>query len=84
MSQRDKSLTRLLITVGLLVLFTIPVAAQDRPRRGRGPRENRKPAPQVGETAPTFALKTLDGKTTVDLKDYQGKQPVILVFGSYT
>ncbi len=84
MLQRDKSLTRLLIALGLVFLFTIPVAAQDRPRRGGGQREDRTPAPKVGEVAPAFELKTLDGKTTVILEQYRGKRPVVLFFGSYT
>ena len=84
MLSQVKSLTRLLLTTDLLFSFAIPAVAQERARRGGGQREDRKPAPQVGETAPTFALKTLDGEATIDLKDYQGKQPVVLFFGSYT
>ncbi len=75
---------RLLLTIGLLFVFAIPVAAQGKPRGVRGARPDRKPAPQVGETSPAFELKTLDGKTTVELENYRGKQPVILIFGSYT
>jgi len=41
-------------------------------------------APQVGKTAPLFKLKSLDGKTATDLKTFQGKKPVVLIFGSYT
>jgi len=36
-----------------------------------------------GKTAPDFKLKTLDGKSEVQLSSLQGK-PVALIFGSYT
>jgi len=39
---------------------------------------------RVGDVAPDFTLKTLDGKKTVTLSRFQGKKPVLLVFGSYT
>lgn len=40
--------------------------------------------PNVGQEAPDFTLRTLDGDRTVKLSDFRGKKPVILVFGSYT
>ena len=40
--------------------------------------------PSVGQAAPNFTLRTLDGKRTVKLSDFRGKKPVVLVFGSYT
>jgi hypothetical protein len=40
--------------------------------------------PDLGQDAPDFSLKTLDGKKIVKLSDFQGKKPVVLVFGSYT
>jgi len=39
---------------------------------------------KVGDEAPDFTLKTLDGKETVTLSSFEGKKPVALVFGSYT
>lgn len=39
---------------------------------------------QVGDMAPDFRLKTLDGKRTVHLRSHLGQRPVVLVFGSYT
>ena len=39
---------------------------------------------RVGDPAPNFTLKSPDGKRQVTLSDYRGKQPVALVFGSYT
>jgi hypothetical protein len=40
--------------------------------------------PSVGQMAPDFTLRTLDGDRTVKLSDFRGKKPVVLVFGSYT
>ena len=39
---------------------------------------------QVGDTAPDFTLQTLDKSETVRLSDLTRKEPVVLVFGSYT
>src|SRR5436190_3490446 len=39
---------------------------------------------EIGQPAPDFALKALDGGATVRLSSFRGKQPVVLVFGSYT
>ena len=60
---------------------------QDRQeRRGRNRKRKRRPdnAPKIGQLAPDFKLKSLDGKSTTTLSDYRGKKPVILFFGSYT
>ncbi|HWE40217.1 MAG TPA: hypothetical protein VG406_26935 [Isosphaeraceae bacterium] len=41
--------------------------------------------PKVGDRAPGFALKTVDGTRTVALADVQkAKKPVVLIFGSFT
>jgi hypothetical protein len=38
-----------------------------------------------GEVAPDFSLRTVkDRNQRVSLSSYRGKQPVVLVFGSYT
>ena len=37
-----------------------------------------------GDQAPEFSLPTLDRTATVALSSFRGKQPVVLVFGSYT
>ena len=37
-----------------------------------------------GDEAPSFSLETYDKKSRVQLSDFKGKQPVVLVFGSYT
>ena len=39
---------------------------------------------RVGDTAPDFQLSTLDHKNEIQLSSFRGKQPVVLVFGSYT
>ena len=43
-----------------------------------------RPAPAVGDSAPEFSLKTLDGRETYALAQFRGKKPVVLIFGSYT
>ena len=37
-----------------------------------------------GENAPDFSLGVLDKSETVQLSSFRGKEPVVLVFGSYT
>ncbi len=37
-----------------------------------------------GEPAPDFDLPTLDKTARVRLSSFRGKQPVVLIFGSYT
>ena len=49
-------------------------------RRGKLPVDKLK----VGDVAPDFTLKSVDGKETVKLSSFKGKKPVLLVFGSYT
>ncbi len=39
---------------------------------------------KVGQVAPTFKLKSIDGKEETDLAAFKGKKPVVLFFGSYT
>ncbi len=39
---------------------------------------------RVGDSAPDFRLSTPDGSSTVQLSDFRGQRPVVLVFGSYT
>jgi hypothetical protein len=40
--------------------------------------------PSLGQMAPDFKLSTHDGERTVALRDYRGKKPVVLIFGSFT
>lgn len=64
-------------------------AKQDRKprqeRRGgrRGARSNDK-APKIGDLAPDFTLKSLDGSSETQLSKFKGSKPVVLFFGSYT
>jgi hypothetical protein len=37
-----------------------------------------------GDEAPDFSLPTLDHNSQVQLSSFRGRQPVVLVFGSYT
>ncbi len=56
-------------------------------RRRRGMRERMMrddDAPKVGDVAPVFTLKSLDGKSETDLASFKGQKPVLLFFGSYT
>jgi cytochrome oxidase Cu insertion factor (SCO1/SenC/PrrC family) len=39
--------------------------------------------PALGEVAPDFSLRDLDGKQ-VRLKDLVGKRPIVIEFGSYS
>lgn len=41
-------------------------------------------APRVGDRAPDFALKSLDGSQTVTRTKYHPDKPLVLVFGSFT
>jgi hypothetical protein len=50
------------------------------PARG----ERKVDALKVGDTAPDFTLKTVDGKKDVTLSEFRGKKPVVLIFASYT
>ena len=38
----------------------------------------------VGDAAPDFALKSVDGTAQVTLSSFRDSRPVVLVFGSYT
>lgn len=40
--------------------------------------------PKLGEAAPDFTLKSIDGKEAVQLSKEVGKKPVVLVFGNFT
>jgi len=54
---------------------------RDRQRSRRGSDMN---ALKVGQKAPDFKLKSLDGKSETQLSSFKGKKPVVLIFGSYT
>ena len=41
-------------------------------------------APAVGTQAPDFTLPTLEGSGQITRTAYQGSQPLVLIFGSFT
>ena len=41
-------------------------------------------APQVGDVAPDFELRDVNGENLVRLSQFRGQSPVALVFGSCT
>ncbi|MBI2901451.1 MAG: redoxin domain-containing protein [Planctomycetes bacterium] len=49
--------------------------------RGKYPDQGK--GPEVGKEAPDFTLKSLDGKSEVQLSKLRSR-PVVLIFGSYT
>ena len=55
-----------------------------RKRQRKSKPEKRAETLDMGQEAPDFTLKTLDGKKNVTLSHFKGKKPVVLVFGSYT
>ncbi len=70
----------MMVTSLAMMAFTTGTEAQQN-FRSWGGEDN---APKVGELAPTFKLKSLDGKVEFDLETFKGKKPVVLFFGSYT
>ena len=69
--------------VFLLLAAAVVLAAMSAPAEAqRGRRSD--DAPKVGEVAPNFKLKMLNGETEVELAGFAGKTPVVLIFGSYT
>jgi peroxiredoxin len=88
---RYRVMLTLALALGLCFGSAGPVGADANPFKGdkakkkqRKGKPGRGKAPRVGDMAPTFKLKMLDGKKRVALKSFRGKRPVILFFGSYT
>jgi hypothetical protein len=42
------------------------------------------PGPTIGQKAPDFTLRFQDAKGSLNLTDYRGDRPAVLVFGSFT
>lgn len=84
-SRRFRRVISATALVLLAAMFAPTVDAQGRGPKGKGKsRRGADDAPKVGAVAPTFKLKTLDGKREVALETFKGKRPVVLIFGSYT
>ncbi len=41
-------------------------------------------APKLGELAPDFQLRDATGEHNVQLSEFRGREPVALIFGSFT
>lgn len=83
MRHRFQNMVGLLAAAGL----TLSVGACATTNRGADAASRARrvdKAPKTGETAPTFTLKSLDGKRDVSLASFRGERPVVLYFGSYT
>lgn len=65
------------------VCVAAPVFAQ-RPNPQRGDRPRPDDGLKIGQKAPTFKLKSVDGESETDLKTLLEEKPVVLIFGSYT
>jgi hypothetical protein len=81
------------LTIGLALAADDPAQPPVKGRPGARPGEvNTPPARgerqpdrlQVGDPAPDFSLADPSGKNAVKLSGFQGKKPVVLIFGSYT
>lgn len=75
------------LVVLLLMVVGCFSVEQDQEKQKRQEREKRRantPNLEVGEMAPTFVLKSLDGESETDLASFRGEKPVVLFFGSYT
>lgn len=72
------------------LIFLPAVKKAERQARSKGVesflerQKKSKKAPELGELAPDFSLRSPDGQTSVQLSSFQGKRPVVLIFGSFT
>lgn len=74
---------RIVLVAALTLGAAAAAHAQDAREAGaRAKRVDR--APKQGAVAPDFTLRSLDGETEVSLSALRGRQPVVLIFGSYT
>ena len=81
-------MSSLLVAIGAGQVFAQQGDDGDERRRRRGRMREMMSrddgAPKVGDQAPVFKLKSLDGTSETDLASFRAKKPVILFFGSYT
>jgi hypothetical protein len=82
---REQNMSKTLHILCLLaaVICACEAFAQ-RPAGGAGRDLRAADKLAVGDPAPDFKLKTLDGSCEVQLSACRGKRPVVLIFGSYT
>lgn len=59
-------------------------AIQDRKHARAWQKRHDVLAPKVGDIAPDFELKDVNGENPVCLSDLRGRKPVALIFGSFT
>ncbi|MBM3993148.1 MAG: redoxin domain-containing protein [Planctomycetes bacterium] len=64
----------------LMLSATLAAEGQDKKKKGDLRREV---SIKVGDVAPDFMIKDIDGKKSVKLSDLKSK-PVVLIFGSCT
>jgi len=76
MCQPPQRFGQVMAYVPMPVMSVLPFEAMWNVARGGTAR--------IGEMAPDFDLPTIDRKSRVVLSSLRGKQPVVLVFGSYT
>jgi len=81
----------IIAATSIATFLAVPALGQQRPnsRPDRSQRQEQRQrleegALKVGQLAPTFDLKSLDGKTSFSLAEFRDERPVILFFGSYT
>lgn len=75
----------LFFCLGLALILGGCVSSPRIPPIGIHPGDLRMPDTlKVGDPAPDFKLRTVDGKREVRLSDFRGQRPVVLIFGSYT
>lgn len=67
----------------LFALVACSSATSSAPRGGDPFEDFASIAPKVGDPAPAFELRDLDG-ATVRLSDATARGPVVIVFGSFT
>jgi hypothetical protein len=66
-----------------LLLFACACGSSAQQQAPAAPDDFASMAPHVGDPAPDFALRDLDG-ATVRLSDATARGPVVLVFGSFS
>lgn len=78
------------VALFLAMLVGLPTEATSQ-NKNRNKNRNRNmrsrmdaKALKVGQEAPNFKLKSLDGESETELSSFQGKKPVVLIFGSYS